>query len=113
QPRLPFVHPTPRRTIREALLQNRAIVRAASPERWLPTVLVSDPSGSSVQPLVDCPEVAHPRLQAGYGKIPILTMDPNDPGGETTTGLAADGDMVYASTDRLYVATIEDGWDAL
>jgi hypothetical protein len=113
QPRLPFVHPTPRRTIREALLQNRAIVRAASPERWLPTVLVSDPTGSSVQPLVDCPEVAHPRLQSGYGTITILTMDPNDPGGETTTGLAADGDMVYASTDRLYVATIEDGWDAL
>jgi hypothetical protein len=113
QPHLPFVHPTLHLTSRDALLENRAIVQAASPEEWLPTVRVTDARGSSVRPLIDCSEVAHPQQQSGYGTITVLTMDPNDPGAETATGLAADGDMVYASTDRLYVATVKDGWDVL
>jgi uncharacterized secreted protein with C-terminal beta-propeller domain len=113
QPHLPFVHPTLHRTGREALLENRAIVQAASPEEWLPTERGTDATGSSVRPLVDCAQVAHPQQQSGYGTITVLTMDPNDPEGAAATGLAADGDMLYASTDRLYVATIEDGWDAL
>jgi hypothetical protein len=113
QPHLPFVHPTLHLTAREALLENRAIVQAASPEEWLPTQWVTDAAGSNVRPLVDCAQVAHPQQQSGYGTITVLTMDPNDPERASVTGLAADGDMVYASTDRLYVATIEDGWDAL
>jgi hypothetical protein len=113
QPHLPFVHPSLHLTSREALLENRAIVQAASPEEWLPTERVSDATGSSVRPLVDCAQVAHPQRQSGYGTITVLTMDPSDPEAAAATGLAADGDMVYASTDRLYVATIEDGWDAL
>jgi uncharacterized secreted protein with C-terminal beta-propeller domain len=113
QPHLPFVHPTLRLTSREALLENRAIVRAAAPDEWLPTERVTDATGSSVRPLVACADVVHPQRQSGYGTITVLTVDPNDPDGATSTGLAADGDMVYASTDRLYVATIEDGWDAL
>ena len=113
EPRLPFVHPNARLTNREALLENRAIVRAAPPDSWLPTVRVTDVSGSRVQPLVACSDVAHPRQHSGYGTITVLTMDPDNPAAATATGLAADGDMVYASTDRLYVATVEDGWDAL
>jgi uncharacterized secreted protein with C-terminal beta-propeller domain len=113
QPRLPFVHPTLNLTSRDALLENRAIVQAAAPEDWLPTVRVIDSSGSSERPLVDCADVAHPEQQSGYGTITVVTMDPDKPAAETATGLAADGDMVYASTDRLYVATVEDGWDAL
>jgi Beta propeller domain len=113
QPRLPFVHPALHLTNREALLENRAIVRAAEPEAWLPIVRMTDATGWSVRPLVDCVDVAYPQRQSGYGTITVLTMDPNDPGTETATGLAADGDMVYASTDRLYVATVEDGWEAL
>jgi hypothetical protein len=113
QPQLPFVHPNVHLTNREALLQNRAIVRAAPPEAWLPTARVTDVSGSRVQPLVACTDVAHPRQQSGYGTITVLTMGPDDPETATATGLAADGDMVYASTDRLYVATVEDGWEAL
>ena len=112
EPHLPFVHPTSHLTSRQALLENRAIVQAASPEQWLPTLRVTNAGGSTVRPLVDCADVAHPQEQSGYGTITVLTMDPTDPEGAAATGLAADGDMVYASIDRLYVATIADGWDA-
>ena len=55
---------------------------------------------------VDCDAVAHPGEQAGTGTITVLTLDPS--AGSTllgTTSVSADGSMVYASTDRLYVAT--------
>ena len=101
EPHLDFVHPTRDRSPREALHQNRQIVRQASAREWLPNQRVDQ----RWEPLLDCIDVRHPRKPAGAGTISVLTIDPHRPAEPDITGVAADGDLVYASTNRLYVAT--------
>lgn len=105
-PRLDFVHPNRHLTRWEALRENRRIVREASARDWLPRHRVVD----GWEPLLDCADVRHPRKPAGAGTISVLTMDPQSSAPADATAVAADGDLVYASADRLYVATTDEGW---
>ena len=41
----------------------------------------------------------------------MLTVDPADPTDVDATAISADGSLVYASADRLYVSTIDGGWE--
>lgn len=106
RPSLPFVHPGPGRTLAEARAENRAIVRGSSAHDWLPTQRMAGVRA----PLVDCGDLRHPKTGAGLGTVTVLTMDPAEPTATDATAVAADGSMVYASTDRLYVATTDGGW---
>ncbi len=66
---------------------------------------------------LDCGRIQRPDVPSGTG---ILSVDTLDPGAATTAkghtgivdsvGVAGDGSMVYASLDRLYVATSPGGW---
>jgi Beta propeller domain len=106
-PDFDFVYPDGRLGLPEAAAKNRQIVRSAAAEEWLPGRRID---GAAEQPLLSCADVRHPRDAAGVGTISVLTMDPDDPAVGSTTGLAADGNLMYASDDRLYVATTDDGW---
>jgi uncharacterized secreted protein with C-terminal beta-propeller domain len=119
-PTLDFVRPGPRwdlprwqrrqadeLTSREALRENRRIVREADAQAFLPQQRVD---GGAEQPLLDCGDVTHPEDASGLGTISVLTVDPSAPADLETTGISASGDQVYASTDRLYVATYAGGW---
>lgn len=116
-PRLDFVNPYGRRltsdgrhlTPGEAKARNREIVRESSAANWLPRRGV-DNRGKGGEPLLSCDAVTHPDEGAGVGTISVVTLDPEHPHTPDTVGVSAEGSLVYASADRLYVATIASGW---
>ncbi len=118
-PDLPFVTPVDGLSHRDALAANREVVRDARPRDWLPARtttggdLDAGINGSDVTRLIPCAEVRHPEQAAGLGTLSILSIDPQAPEEHTATGLTTDGSMLYASTDRLYVATTQGGWDSM
>ncbi|MEI5675498.1 MULTISPECIES: beta-propeller domain-containing protein [unclassified Nocardioides] len=106
-PDLAFTHPTRRRTDREALRANRALVRATTIEDWLPTVT----EGGATTPLVDCSAVALPDDAAGLDTLAVVGFAAGDPAERTVQGLAAAADVAYFSPDHLYLATSHgSGW---
>lgn len=107
-PSLNFVHPNRRRDRLEARQRNREIVRSTRAQDWLPQRDV-DRRSEGGSPLLGCSDVTRPDTKSGLGTITVLTLDPNADAEPATTAVAASGDLVYASTDRLYVAT-QAGW---
>jgi len=106
-PALDFVYPNRDRSPQEARRENREIVRNAGIESWLPSIR----SGSSASSaLLDCTDVLHPEEQSGFGTISVVTFDANSPADLSSTAVTAGGELVYSSTDRLYVATATGGW---
>lgn len=95
---------TPEAT-KAAIDTNRAVVDQAPIEAWLPRWT---PAGGSQQPLIDCPNVYHPKEWSGAAMLSVLTV-----GDELTnlqpTGVISDGQTVYASSTGLYVATQKYG----
>ena len=105
-PTLDFVHPTRRRSAREATRENRKILRDSTITDWLPQVHTGDDS----TPLVACTDVRHPEEHSGTGTISVVTFAAETPGERSATAVTAGGHMVYSSTDRLYIATAAGGW---
>lgn len=119
-PAFDFVYPGPRAhawrseqphdkglTSAEALTKNRQLIRRASAAAFLPRMRVD---GGRFEPLLRCEDVTHPRSVSGLGTVSVLTLDPEDPDALKSTAVSANGDQVYASADRLYVATTAGGW---
>lgn len=102
-PQLDFVRPTGDRSPAEAEAENRAIVQATSVADWLPTT-------TGVAEQLACADVHHPDEASGLGTISVTTLDPAQPQDRDATAVTASGSMVYASTDRLYVATSQEAW---
>jgi uncharacterized secreted protein with C-terminal beta-propeller domain len=101
-PQLHFVHPTRHRSAREATRENRQIVRQASIDAWLPTIR----NNASLRTrILDCDKVLHPTQPSGFGTLSVMTFPASTPTHYTATAITAAGDLVYSSTDRLYVAT--------
>lgn len=97
----------------EAEQTNRELIRATTIDDWVPHVQVLGPDGDvrSTEQLLACDQIARPRDPAGLSTMSVLSFDVGAGTPEPTsgTGLVASGDTVYASTDRLVVAT--SGWD--
>ena len=90
----------------EALRRNRALVRATTITDWLPAVI--DNLGSkSRTPLLDCADVYRPASWSGDQTTAVTTYDVLDPAHRHSVGVTADGQVVYSSVDRLYVASTE------
>lgn len=88
---------------------------ARTAQDWLPQRILFDAAGrpGAQEPLLPCAEVRHPLRPAGLGTVSILTLDPardDALAAADVEGVAAGGDMVYSSIDRLYVATSSWGW---
>ena len=111
-PSLPFLLPQSANAEAEALRHNRATIQEATAQDWLPQRIVRDDSGQVVetQPLLACADVSHPAKPAGLGVLTVLTLDMTAASSPTSVAVAADGDLVYASSERLYVATTTGGW---
>jgi hypothetical protein len=108
-PDLDFVTPYGPLTRAEARAQNEELVAESTAADWLPWRWLGH-TGNTGEPLVDCTQVEHPSTAAGLGTITVVTLDPDDPADFATTAVSADGSRVYASDDRLYVSTVDDGW---
>ena len=107
---LPFVYPETGKAsdIAAAERRNRAVIRASTLDNWLPAYRVHDAvtGRTTTNSLLGCPRVRHPAEFSGLGLLSVLTLDlaqgiePVD-----TDAVMAGGEMVYASTQSLYVAT--------
>lgn len=104
-PTLDFVTPNRNRSRAEATRENRQIVRDSTIADWLPTVATDD---GDPEPLLDCTDVRHPQDAAGLGTISVVTFPSGDPDAASSTGVTTAGDLVYSSTERLYVGTSSD-----
>jgi hypothetical protein len=98
-PDLPFVHPSRRRTDREATLANADLVRATTIDDWLP--------GS----LLDCSDVAVPQEAAGLDTVAVVGFDAAEPDDRSVQGVLTAADVAYFSADHLYLAAGHgSGW---
>lgn len=116
---LPWEHPEAGglRAEQAALAANEALIRGSDAEDWLPYVVHQTADGErSEGTLVPCERVARPDAFAGLGSLSVLTVDVADGSllpDRSAVAILAGGDTVYASADRLYVATQrweEQGW---
>ncbi|MGQ0467575.1 MAG: beta-propeller domain-containing protein [Sporichthyaceae bacterium] len=96
--------------------RNRATVRQAKAEAFLPERQIFDAAGKAVSkvPLLGCTSVRRPDRPSGLGMLSVMNLDTENGSkmferGEGI-GIVANGDVVYSSTRRLYVATTEGGW---
>ena len=100
------------RAEREAIEENREIIRNSTADNWIPYFVITDGDGEVTDEgsLFDCDRAAHPEDFSGVDMLSVVTVDLSD-GLEVTdaTGVLARGDTVYASEESLYVATQD--WD--
>ncbi|WP_171906634.1 beta-propeller domain-containing protein [Jiangella alba] len=91
--------------------RNRAIVEESTIADWLPSyTFTSGDAEPETGQLVSCEQVSRPDEFAGFSLLSVLTFDPDDGlGTDGSVGVLTDGDTVYASQDRLYVATTRWG----
>lgn len=99
----------------EAEERNRQLIQESTIDDWVPHVQELDADGRAVstEQLVPCDQISRPRDPAGLSTLSVLTFDigSGTPQPTSGTGLVASGSTVYASTDRLVVATNQwDGW---
>jgi uncharacterized secreted protein with C-terminal beta-propeller domain len=85
----------------EAVRRNRALVRRSTIEDWLPSVTTN---GQRSQ-LAGCSQVMHPQTWAGEQTLVVTTFKTGDIEDRDSVAITADGQVVYSSTDRLYVAS--------
>ena len=102
-PAIDFVQPRRGLSRGEARRENRRLVRESDIDAWLPQVETDDASSR----LVECADVRHPDRASGYGTVTVVALDPDDPAERRATAVTTGSDLVYASADRLYVATHE------
>lgn len=115
-PRIAFPAPVEGQPEATATARNKAAVQKAEAADWLPARQVRNAAGRVIEdgPLMGCTDVRHPRERSGLGIISVLTLD-STRGGEmfidgAATGVVGNGQLVYSSLDRLYVATTDGGW---
>jgi uncharacterized secreted protein with C-terminal beta-propeller domain len=108
RPQLAFVmpHEHGQKSLSDAAAtrHNRALVRATTIEDWLPAVVDNRSPGSGAR-LLDCTDVYHPDQWSGGQTTAVTTYDVADPDHRQSVGVTADGQVVYSSADRLYVAS--------
>jgi uncharacterized secreted protein with C-terminal beta-propeller domain len=94
-----------------ALQKNRDVVRSAKFDDWVPHFTVTDAAGktSAERPTVACGSAYRPPNFSGFGQLSVMSLDPKNPGAAKSTSVAADGQIVYGSGSRLYVATTQWG----
>ena len=110
---LPFTTPqdeTPA-AVQQSLAHNRDVVRTSTADKWLPTYRLLDGAGHvrAGGQLVPCSAAYHPPSFSGFGSVSVLTLDADHPDRSPSTSVMGDGQIVYASTTRMYIGTNEWG----
>jgi hypothetical protein len=106
--RLPFVQPAGPNSEEAALATNRAVIEASAIEQWVPSFTLVDDDGTVLndQLVARCDRLYRPAEFSGFGVVSVVTVDLDAGLGDGSgVALGADGETVYATADRLYVAT--------
>jgi uncharacterized secreted protein with C-terminal beta-propeller domain len=108
QPRLPLL-PWGPAAGKNPITASRLAAASVGVADVLPQVLRTAPDGTVLERgnAVGCTDTARARGSRGSGTLTVITMRPGESGLAPTdrTAVTTDGDLVYASADRLYVAT--------
>lgn len=92
----------------EALAANQAAADTLGLRALLPQVVRQDAAGTVLQTgnAVDCARTTHAEEPRGVSTLLVATLQPEQGlAASDSTAVTTDGDLVYASDDRLYVAT--------
>ncbi|MDP8970378.1 MAG: beta-propeller domain-containing protein, partial [Actinomycetota bacterium] len=107
---LAFTYPTDDspEAVAAATEHNRRVAESSTLDSWLPSYRLEDADAGTAgqSPLLDCAQVSRPPRFSGLGTLSVLTFDL----GATlapisAAAVVANGETVYASPRRLYVAT--------
>ncbi|MDW3217497.1 MAG: beta-propeller domain-containing protein [Acidimicrobiales bacterium] len=104
----PFVYPQSEAGEERAEASNREALLDTQLSDWLPGYAIVDANGATTDEglLVPCNQVHAPTEFAGFGVLSVLTVDVDgDLTANNTSAVLAPGEIVYASTDSVYVAT--------
>ncbi|MDP1793691.1 MAG: beta-propeller domain-containing protein [Acidimicrobiales bacterium] len=112
-PTLPFTYPTDGSAEAQAaaVAHNRDVIRQTTADSWLPHFTVTNAAGqtSKSKALATCNDSYRPPSFSGFGMLSVVTFNTDNPSDSHATSVMADGQIVYASAERMYVAT--NGWD--
>ena len=113
--RLPFVHPDMFGFDEDRALQrNKEIIAASTVDDWMPRSFdeSSDGTFGQMSTALDCSAVAAPRDFAGLGVSWIASIDLRGSGESIgSAGIVSNSDIVYASENNLYLATVPWDWN--
>ena len=97
------------RAERDAERANRRVIEQSTIDNWLPYFVLEDGRGRVIDEgtLVDCENTYHPDEFSGLNMLNVVTVDLAGEGlsAPDAVSVLADGQIVYASTQSLYVAT--------
>jgi len=97
------------RAERRAEDANRRVIEDSTIENWLPYFVLEDGSGQVLDEgtLVKCENTYYPEEFSGLNMLNVVTVDIAGAGlsAPDAVSVLADGQIVYASTESLYVAT--------
>ncbi len=103
------------RAERDAEQLNRDVIKNSTLDDWVPHIETIDADGDrgEVEPLSDCADMSRPDVFSGLSTLSVVTLDLTDATSDdarafaptSSVSLIASGETVYASTDRLIVAT--------
>ena len=108
RPQLPVVYPQRAGGERTALAANRRTAARVELADVLPHVVRTAADGTTLDDgsAVSCDRISHAAAPAGVSTLLVTTLRPGSGLGPTDSdAVTTDGDLVYASADRLYVAT--------
>ena len=107
-PDLPFQYPqdgSPEATA-AAKQRNAEVVRNATADTWLPHFTATDAKGKEQKgQAFACDSSYHPPKFSGFGMLSVLSFNTENPSFTRAASVMANGDIVYASPTRVYVAT--------
>ncbi|MEA2002944.1 MAG: beta-propeller domain-containing protein, partial [Actinomycetota bacterium] len=102
---------------RDAEAFNRQVVLDSTIDNWVPYYVLENADGRVIREgaLLDCERAHHPEEFSGLDMLSVLTIDlDNSLNIDDAVGVMAAGDIVYASTEALYIASSAwRNWDVL
>jgi uncharacterized secreted protein with C-terminal beta-propeller domain len=95
----------------QAAEKNRQAIRTSTLVNWTPSYTVTDAAGrqKAAGGLADCGSSYRPPGFSGFGMLSVITLDADHPDRSNSASVMADGQIVYASATRLYVASNQWG----
>ncbi|MEO7804935.1 MAG: beta-propeller domain-containing protein [Actinomycetota bacterium] len=99
-----FENPTPE-DVSKTVEENKKIIEEAKPEEWVPDFKVVT-SGVAVEGKIHSWEqVKRPSEFSGLSMLSVVTLDPANPSPKNSVSIVGAGEIVYSSTENLYVTT--------
>ncbi len=100
---------------RDAEEYNRQVILDSTIDNWVPYYILENASGRVLSEgnLLDCSSAHHPEEFSGVEMLNVVTIDmANNMAIDDAVGVLASGDIVYSSTDAMYIASAAwRNWD--